>query len=339
MPEDVPLLPFLKSTPHPVSQQEHPTMVCGVLAPLFTPERLDGKIDFDGLEALADHLCRKSSVSSLLLRTNEGRMWSFSLGEIRDAIRCVLAVAKGRKPVLVGACGAWDGDPGNAPRPGVYFRQSVDLSQYALAQGAAAVLQPVPVFLTPASGATPQEAVFRFFEDVEQAVNGPIVVYHQDGIPDGYALTPKALGMLSRREQYKGTIFYTRDAALLGEIVRHCEPGFAVISGYDSVSVPAFFSGVVSSAGALAVLAPEVIRGAWQSLEEPDLPFVWRAQTDLLRIREVLSPWQGPEIGCALLAHQGLHMAGRPRGASQAPETKDVARANKAISALSAAYM
>ena len=333
------MIPEIRPIAHPVSQREYPSAFCGAIVPLFTPERLDGRIDFDGLEALADYYCRKSSVSSLLIRTGESAMWSYSLEEARDAIRVVLEVARGRKPVITGTAGIWDGTAENKPRPAVYFRRAVDLSQWALLQGAAAVLQPVALFLERGYDYTAQEVVLRFYQDVAQAINGPIVIYNQDGLPPGYALTPGSLARLSQMQQFLGVIYYTKDASLLGEIVRMVNPRFGVASGCDSVAVPAFMSGATSSAGGLAALVPEVIGAAWESLQEPDLPSAWRAQTDLLRVREVLSPWAMADIGCAVLARQGVAMAARSRATQRPPEVKDVERVTRELNYVCAAYM
>jgi dihydrodipicolinate synthase/N-acetylneuraminate lyase len=136
-----------------------------------------------------------------------------------------------------------------------------------------------------------------------------------------------------------GVIYYTRDAAVLTELVRVCAPRFTIVSGCDSVAVPAFMSGVPSSTGALAVLMPEVIDAAWQSMHEPNLPFAWRAQTDLLRAHEVMAPWAICDIGCAVLARLGVNMAGRSRAARTYPERNDVERVTREISVLRAAYL
>lgn len=333
------MIPLIQTVVHPISQRECPSILCGAIAPLFTPERLDGKIDFDGLEALTDFLCAKSAVSSIMIRTGEGRMWSYSLGEVRDAISCVIRVAKGRKPVIAGTAGIWDGGPDNVPRPAVYFRRAVDLSHWALACGAAAVLQPVPVFLQPGYDYGPQELVMRFFEDIARTVNGPVIIYHQENVPRAYALSPSAIARLSRLQQLVGVIYYTNDSSVLAEIVRQCDPRFTVMSGCDSVALPAFMAGASSSSGSLATLVPEVLGAAWQSLHEPDLPFAWRAQTALLKVREVLHPWPAPDIGCAFLANRGIHMAGRSRAAAAQPARRDVERVTRELSLLTAAYM
>ncbi|MCC5876124.1 MAG: dihydrodipicolinate synthase family protein [Candidatus Sumerlaeia bacterium] len=333
------MLPIHQTTCHPVSQQEYPSLLCGTIAPLFTPERLDGRIHFDGLEAMTDALCRKSSVSAILVRAEAGAMWSYTQPEVRDAFRCVIQVARGRKHVIAGTAGDWTGAVDHVPRPAEYFRQAADLSQWALAEGASAVLQPVPSFLPGGYDFSPQDRIVRFFEDIARAINGPILIYNQEGLPNGYWLTPEALGRLSRLRQFVGVIYHTIDTTLLGDVVRACDRDFCVIAGNDSMALSAFMSGATSSAGGLATLLPELIDAAWKSLQEPNLPFAWRAQSDLLKVRELLSPYQISEVGCALIARQGVATAGRNRAARRAPLKSDVDRINREINFLRAAYM
>lgn len=333
------MIPLFETIDHPVSRHEHPSILCGAIAPLFTPERLDGKIHFDGLEAMADYLCGKSSVSALLVRADSGTMWSYTSPETRDAIRCVIDVARGRKHVIAGTAGIWNGREGGAPRPAQYFRQAADLSQWALAMGASAILQPVPAFLEGGHDFSPQDRVVRFFEDIARAVNGPMLVYNQEGLPNGHWLTPESVSRLSRLRQYIGIVYHTTDATRLGDIVRRCDENFCVITANDSVALPAFMAGATSSAGGVATLLPELIDAAWSSLREPNLPFAWRAQSDLLRVRELLSPYHVSEVGCAVFARQGIATAGRNRSARREPPRNDVERLAREFSHLCAAYM
>ncbi len=333
------MLPIIDKVTHPVSGREYSAALCGSVAPLFTPERLDGRIDFDGLELLADHLCSKSSVSAVVVRSWESRLWSYSLEEVRDAIRCVVTVAKGRKPVIAGCAGIWGGDLQERPRPAVYFRAAADLSQWALASGAAAVLQPIPVMLQPGYDFGPQDVVVRFFEDLARAVKGPMVIYNQGTLPTGWALTATSLERLSRRPEFVGVIYDTNDTSLLGNIVRCCDERFAVIGANEAVALPGFSTGTSGVSGLLSSVLPELIDTAWQSLREPNLPFAFRAQNDLLAGQELLAQWPAGDIGCSLFAHQGINMAARNREGGRTPLKHEVEELVRRISYMRAAYM
>jgi dihydrodipicolinate synthase/N-acetylneuraminate lyase len=284
-------------------------------------------------------LCAKESVSAILVRSGESRIWSYSLEEVRDAIRCVVSVARGRKPVIACTAGIWAGDLKELPRPAVYFRRASDLSQYALASGAAAVMQPVPYMLEAGSDYGPQDVVVRYFEDLARVVNGPMLIYNQGKLPPGYALTACSLERLSQIDQYVGVLYDTADVGLLSNIVRVCSPRFCVMGGNEAVTLPGFAGGATAVAGLLSTVLPELVSAAWRSLAEPNLPFGYRAQSDLLESRELLAPWSAGDVGCALFAHQGMRIAARNREGGRVPMKHEVDGLLRRLHYLRAAYM
>jgi dihydrodipicolinate synthase/N-acetylneuraminate lyase len=309
---------------HPVSHIEYPAPLSGAAAPLFTPERADGRIDFEGLEAQADYLCRIDGVSSLIVRSGPGRMWSYSLSETRDAIRCVIAVAKNRKHVIANCAGIWDGNLANPPRPAVYRKQAADLCEWAVAQGAIAAMQPVPIGLQAGAEYPPQDVALRFFEDLASAISVPIIIYNQLDVPPGYALTPGTIQRLAYRPLIAGVIYNTTDLGLVGDLVRSCNPGFVIGTGNEAVSGPGWVAGASLSAGPFATLFPEIVRSGWHALQEADLHQTWRAQCDLLELHAALSPWTVWDIGCALMQRFGIAMAPRSRDGGRAPLPEEV---------------
>lgn len=312
------LLPHPMTT-HPVTQVEYPEMLSGVVAPLFTPERSDGRIDFAGLEAEADYLCRKPHVRAIIARSGPGRMWSYRKDEVRDAIRAVLNVARGRKPVIANCAGVWVPGADSPARPAVYRMQAVQLSEWAMSEGAAAALQPVPYPLLLDTDHPSQDVALRFFEDFARATRVPVVLYNQSDLAPGMALNAAIVERLSHLPQFVGIIYNTTDLVMIGDLVRRCRPGFAIGIGNDSIASSAFVAGASISGGPLAALLPEIINEGWQSLYELDGQSLWRAQRDLLEASEVLAPWQIWDIGCLLLTRLGVGMSSRSRDAGRAP--------------------
>ncbi len=314
---------FVEKILHPVTQIEYPLPLSGVVVPLLTPERPDGRIDFDGMEAQADYFAARSDVSAVIVRSGPGRMWSYSLDEVRDAARCVLEVARGRKPVLVNCAGLWDGNPTELPRPALYRRQAAELSEWAVAHGAFAALQPVPTGLQLNAEYPAQDVALRFFEDLATAVSVPIVIYNQSEIPAGHALTPATLQRLSWRPPISGVIYNTNDTSVIGEVVRTARPGFVVGCANESVFSGAYMAGSCLTAGPLATLFPEIPRAAWQALHEGELPLVWRAQRDMLELHQAFSLWTPWDIGCAMLPRLGIAAFPRSREGGRAPLSEE----------------
>ncbi|MDX2177594.1 MAG: dihydrodipicolinate synthase family protein [Candidatus Sumerlaeia bacterium] len=324
---------------HPVTGQAYPAYLVGAVAPLFTPERPDGRIDFDGLEAQADFLCSSGAVSAVIARSGVGRMWSYTMEECRDAFRVVLDVARGRKAVLANCAGVWDGNRSEPPRPAVYRRQAAELAEFAAVNGATAVLQPVPTPLLIDAEYAPQDVILRFFEDHAAAVALPVVLYNQSETAPGAALTLGTLQRLSHRERIAGVIYNTADAALLSDVARVCRSGFAVGTASDAMCGSAFAGGAANSAGPLAAVMPELVSAAWRGALEGDLPAMWRAQRDLLAAAEFLAQWTPWDIGCAVMQRLGVPMAARSRDGSRAPLPEETDLAMKLLSRLRAPYL
>lgn len=310
---------------HPVTRHSHPAALTGVLAPLLTPERLDGKIDFDGLQAQADYLCRRDSISALIVRSGPGRMWSYSHAETRDAIRCVLAVAKDRKPVLANTAGIWSGGEVR-PRPAVYLRQAADLSQWAVSAGAAAVIQPVPTPLLLGTDYPPQDVALRFFDDLCNACDAPMVIHQTADAPGTARLTVPTLIRLSHRRHVIGLILEGPDVTAVGELTREARSEFSIATAQDTLCASAFMAGACAVAGPLSTLLPEVAAEAWRALLETDPHSAWRAQNDLVAAHTFLSPWSSPDMMCGLMLRLGVPMAGRSRdgGRPALPEELDL---------------
>lgn len=318
------MIPSTERVTHPISGFEYPQALCGAIAPLFTPERLDGRIDYEGLEAQADWLCDKASVSAVIVRSGPGRMWRFSEQETREAIRLVLEVARDRKPVIANTIGIWDSEAGDPVRPAVFRKQSAELSEWAAAEGAAAVLIPVPAPLLLENEYPPQDVALRFFEDLTAAVRVPVIVYNQSDLPPGRALAVETLERLAHRERIVGAICNTTDAAFFGELSRRVPPHFFLGAGNDAAAAAAFISGASSACGPLTALFPEIVHAGWTALREGDGNGLWQAQRDLLGAAQTLSPWTIWDIGCAILHHAGVPMSPRSRSGGRAPLPEEV---------------
>jgi dihydrodipicolinate synthase/N-acetylneuraminate lyase len=331
--------PAVTPVTHPVTMMQYPALLTGVVAPLFTPERADGRIDFDGIEAEVDFLCQKSHVHALIVRSGPGRMWTYTRQDVRDAIRVAVAAARGRRPVLANCAGIWNGDPGAPPRPAVYRRDAIELSEWAISEGAAAVVQPVPTPLLLDPEYPAAEVAFRFFEDYASATQVPTLLYNQTDLPASASLTTAQLARLSRRETFVGAIYNTTDVAVLGDLVRCCRPNFAIGTGNDAVASSAFIAGVTLSGGPLATLVPEILHGSWQSLHDNDNQLVFRSQRDLLAAFSAMSGWAVWDIGCAILQRFGVGMAPRSRDALRPPLPEETELVARELGRLKLAYL
>lgn len=126
---------------------------------LITPFTDDGRVDCAGFHRLVDFHVDHGS-DGLLLCGSTGEPSLLSADEKRAIFDEVLPRARGRIPVLAGTtCGTTD--------------ETIDLSRHAQHAGADGLLLVVPAYSRP-----PQEAIYRHFRAVAEAVDLPIAVYN-----------------------------------------------------------------------------------------------------------------------------------------------------------------
>ena len=134
----------------------HPT---GSWVALITPFTIEDKIDLAGFCRLIDfHLVHGSD--GLILCGSTGEPSLLSTDEKQLIFEQVVPYAKGKIPVLVGTtCGS--------------TAETVELSRYAQQCDADGLLLIVPPYSQP-----PQEAIYRHFRTVAEAVDLPVAVYN-----------------------------------------------------------------------------------------------------------------------------------------------------------------
>ena len=73
----------------------------GIIVPMLTPFRMDGKVDEKRLEEFVDFLM-KGGVHGLFPSSSNGEASSMSLAERKSVIECVFDHAEGKVPVIPG---------------------------------------------------------------------------------------------------------------------------------------------------------------------------------------------------------------------------------------------
>jgi 4-hydroxy-tetrahydrodipicolinate synthase len=133
--------------------------IAGSWPALVTPFNEDDKVDYDILRSLVDFQVENGSDGILLLgSTSEATLLSAS--ERTKIIDISLAAAKDRIPALVGV---------SAPTT----KQTIENAFYAKDAGADGGLIVQPSYIRPS-----QDALYRYFKDVAEAVDLPLVIYN-----------------------------------------------------------------------------------------------------------------------------------------------------------------
>ncbi len=209
----------------------------GSFPAMITPFRR-GLLDEEALRAHARRLIAGGS-SGLVPCGSTGEAATLTPAEYKRVVAVTLEEARGRVPVIagVGTNATW---------------RAVETAQTAAALGADALLGLVPYYNKPT-----QEGLFLHFRELARSVKLPIVVYN---IPSrcGVNLLPATLARLAKACP---NIAAVKEAAgmvdQVSEILNACPPGFTVLSGDDSLTLPFMAVGAKGVISVVANIAPK----------------------------------------------------------------------------------
>ena len=224
------------------------------MSPAVTAFLPDGSLDEQGNHALYEHLI-SGGVDGIIVMGTTGEFFAMPLAQRKQLIQLACNAIQGRTRVIAGT-GCMNAD------------ETIELSNYALACGADAVLV-VPPFYFALSDAS----VEAYFDQLAREIHGDILLYN---FPDrtGYDLKPQVVLRLVRRHAnlvgYKDTVV---DAAHTREMVKalHPEfPEFEILTGFDDNFVHNVLCGGNGTIGALSNLAPELTSGLCRAVKAGD---------------------------------------------------------------------
>ena len=201
----------------------------GVLTALVTPFD-QGQVDEPALRALVTAQI-EAGIDGLVPCGSTGESATLSHDEHRRVVEIVVDAAGGRVPVVAGT------GSNNT-------REAIDLTQHAKDAGADGALLISPYYNKPT-----QAGIVEHYRAIAKETAFPLVVYN---IPGRTAsnLTPATQQTLSQMEHVVGVKEASGDLAQMSEVVRLCQPGFAVLSGDDAMTLPLLSvggSGVIST--------------------------------------------------------------------------------------------
>jgi 4-hydroxy-tetrahydrodipicolinate synthase len=209
----------------------------GAFTALITPFS-KGRVDEKALRALIRRQLR-AGIHGLVPCGSTGEAATLDPEEYRRVIEITIEEARGRVPVV----------------PGVgtnSTERTVAACRRVESWGADALLVISPYYNKPT-----QEGLFRHFSAAARAVRIPVVVYNIPG-RTGVNLLPSTLARLAKALP---NITATKEAAgsldQVSEILSLCPPGFTVLSGDDSLTVPMM---AVGARGVVSVASNAVPR-------------------------------------------------------------------------------
>jgi len=210
----------------------------GSYAALVTPFDREGRLDEDAYRGLIRRQL-KAGTRGLVPCGSTGEAATLMHEEYRRAIEIACDESRGEVPVIagVGANATW---------------KAVESAREAESLGADALLVLAPYYNKPT-----QEGIYQHFRAVARESRLPIVVYNIPG-RTGVNILPKTLARLAKDFP---TIVAVKEAAgsldQVSEILTLTQPGFTVLSGDDSLTVPMMAVGARGVVSVVANVAPK----------------------------------------------------------------------------------
>jgi 4-hydroxy-2-oxoglutarate aldolase len=267
----------------------------GVLPPLVTPFRDDGRLDLPAFEANLEAYGRFDLAGYVVLGSN-GEAGSLEEDEKLTLISLARS-GSGARTLLAGT--------------GLEStRATIALTRKAAERGADAVLVLTPHYYKKQMTA---QALERHFEAVAEASPIPVLIYSVPaftGLPWPVELTP----LLASHPRIAGMKESSGDVGLLGSIVASVPPVFRVACGSGPIFYPALRAGAAGGILAVACCAPGPATALYRAFRAGDLA---RAQ----EIQEALTPLARAVTSTHGVAglKQAMTLAGLKGGAVRAP--------------------
>lgn len=243
-------------------------MPAKIIAPVITPRDASGSVDIDGLRSNLGRLASEP-LDGFLALGSSGEYVYLSDEERRRVVSAVLAEAHGRSVyVQVG---------------GDTTARSLALAEWAMGQGAAAVLAVTPTYYTPQLKGAALDAFYR-----ELGAIAPTYLYH---IPPytGMALGTEDILRLSDIAGVVGVKDSSGSLGLLVEILAAKPNGFTYFVGSGGALLAALAHGADGTIAALANLLPGGMRIVADRIGAGDLAGAREVQAPLARLNALVT--------------------------------------------------
>jgi 4-hydroxy-tetrahydrodipicolinate synthase len=299
----------------PFTGQQIPAFLHGVITPMFTPCNQDGSFDEKGIRSFVDYLIGTESITALFARSGLGRMYSFSMEDVKWYTDTIIDQAAERIPVMIGTTGIWGRDFNKRPGNAVFTRQSIELSQYAQKKGAVAAVLVLPMALQPEDGKPLEDTIFSYYKAVGAEIDLPIILYQQPGLAEEYCMTPNLLRRLLTIPNVAGMKYSTGDMVKFSELTMAAEgTNFAFIAGDELAFFFAIMLGASGVIGQGSDVNPETLRAVYDRLMKHDFAGALEAHYDSLRAGLVSEGYDCVISGFKYFASKGANVQPFTRG-------------------------
>ncbi len=190
---------------------------------LATPFNKDGSIDYTGVTSLVN-FCIKGGIEYLVILGTTAESVTLSKEEKKDLVDHIVRVNDNRLPLVIGI-------GGNNTAAILKEIQETDLSYFD------AILSVVPMYNKPS-----QEGIYQHYKEINDIVPIPVLLYN---VPSrtGINMTAETTLRLAQLENIIGIKEAVGDFTQVLKIIKDKPKGFLVISGDDTLALPAVAAG------------------------------------------------------------------------------------------------
>ena len=289
-------------------------MFRGLMPAMVTPFDERGEVDLGAAEAVVERFI-EAGVDGISPLGSTGEFSHLTGEERKRFAEEVTRIVAGRVPVVVGVGAAGT-------------REMVELARHAEGAGADAVLVVSPFYWK-----IGEEALFRHFAAVAEAVGIPVVIYNLPMLT-GIDLSPSLIARVATEcpnvVGIKDTVTeYGHTVSVLRE-VKPSRPDFSVLQGWEDLILPSLLAGADGSICAFANVAPELFVALVRAARSGDLERAAELHRRVLSLL-TLGAHSDPPMGAIKLAMKmlGVPISSAVRGPAlpAPPEAEEHVRA------------
>lgn len=224
------------------------------ITPAVTPMLPDGEIDLTSCENLYQYLL-SGGVDGILIFGSIGEFFGFNMEQKKTLIRFAANAIQGRCKLLVGTTS-------------MVFEEIAELSNYALDQGADAVMILPPYYFH-----FTEESIYEYYSMLADKIHGDIYLYN---FPErtGYDIAPQVVKRLALAHDnivgIKDTIGGVDHTRELIKRVKTIRPDFEIYSGFDDNFAHNVLCGGNGCIAGLSNLYPELTSSWAEALRNSD---------------------------------------------------------------------
>lgn len=241
------------------------------ITPAVTPLNSDGTLDVQGCKNLYDHLIL-GGVDGILVLGSIGEFFALSMETKKQLISLAVKHVTHRVQLIIGTAD-------------MVYENVVELSRYALAEGADAVIV-VPPFYFWLNG----QSIEAYYDKLAADIDGKIYIYN---FPDrtGYQIPADVIARLAMKHPNivgcKDTISGMDHTREIIKAVKPLRPDFEVFSGFDDNFAHNVLSGGDGCIGGMSNLAPEITSKWVEAFENNDMTAVSEIQQKIDRMMSI----------------------------------------------------